>query len=263
MVVPSASTSVWKRTPRRDRSFTLPPRSTRVTAPRKTGACRNRYAAIHRDVANHARIDAILDAGGRPRHTRFDLQADDRIRRHNDILELVLGFRGRRLLMACGVRSGRRRRLHVAALGLGPRCAHRLRRGIRCDAGVARCRGRECRRRWRRANGTCRWFRLVGSRLRGGGRGRRCYRHLGRRCRDGWSRSFDCRRSGGWYWCGTLSDRGLGLLNGSGRSGGLGRSGCRDGGLIRLTRGDKATDASSHDRRKANDRESEPVADHH
>ena len=43
---PSARTSVWKRTPRRARSFTLPPRSTTVTAP--SARCRPESPSVHR-----------------------------------------------------------------------------------------------------------------------------------------------------------------------------------------------------------------------
>ena len=162
---PSASTSVWKRTPSRARSFTLPPRSTIVTAP---SARVPAGMAVRPSTATSRMTRASTRSSTRARLGRnrgFDAQADHRRRRHLELDEL-----------ACRRAAGR-----LAAVRRRP---VRPAQAARSRAGT-RVRRRARRRRWRRAVAA-----VAGVR---GRRSQTAGRAAGRRLWAGAARDGGCR----------------------------------------------------------------------
>ena len=156
MRVPSASTSVWKRMPRRARSLNLPPRSTCITDPIARVAGRNRHVVADLHVARDARFDAIFDARRFTRHAGLGLQSDHRIGRDDELRERARGGSAgaRRFLRGVLVGARRRRRaLDDGGAGGGGGCAV-SRPLLVGDGAGSRCAAiggaaASCGRRWR------------------------------------------------------------------------------------------------------------------
>ena len=92
--VPSASTSVWNRTPRRARSFTLPPRSTSVTEPTTRVPAGIAVRPSTETIARDARLDTILDPRALARHRGLHLKAHHRRGGNHELYELGPGGGG-------------------------------------------------------------------------------------------------------------------------------------------------------------------------